>query len=137
MKAKSPGAITRRLALIGAASGLAAPALAQGGFPTRSIRLIVPWAPGGSTDGQMRALAEIGGRELGQPVVVENRPGARGTFGAQILQSQARPDGYTLAQIHSGVLSHPFMTRSATWDSVNDFSYILALTLPLRPGGAG
>jgi tripartite-type tricarboxylate transporter receptor subunit TctC len=118
----------RRLAPIAAAL-LAAPSLGRAaGFPERPIRLLVPWAAGGSTDGQMRVLAEIAGRELGQPVLVENRPGARGTFAAQVLQGQAKPDGYTIGQIHSGVLSHPFMTRSATWDSVNDFTYLLALT---------
>jgi tripartite-type tricarboxylate transporter receptor subunit TctC len=120
---------TRR-GLLGLASGaLAAPALARAaGFPERPIRLIVPWAPGGSTDGQMRALAEIAARELGQPVLIENRPGARGTLGAAILHGQAKPDGYTIGQIHSGVLSHPFMTRSATWDAATDFTYIMAIT---------
>ncbi|MBV1797431.1 tripartite tricarboxylate transporter substrate binding protein [Siccirubricoccus sp. G192] len=127
-------AIPSRRGLLGlAATALAAPSLVPSlgraaGFPERPIRLIVPWAPGGSTDGQMRALAEIAGRELGQPVIIENRPGARGTLGAAMLHSQARPDGYTIGQIHSGVLSHPFMTRSATWDAATDFTYILAIT---------
>ncbi len=108
---------------------LAAPSIGRAGtFPDRPIRLIVPWAAGGSTDGQMRALAEIAGREFGQPVLIDNRPGARGTLGAAVLQSQARPDGYTIGQIHQGVLSHPFMTRSATWDAATDFTYILGIT---------
>ena len=119
----------RRSLLVGAAAlALPRPGLAQAGFPDRPIRLIVPWAPGGSTDGQMRAMAQVAGRELGQPVIVENKPGARGTLGAAILQREARPDGYTIAQIHAGVLSHPFMTRSATWDAATDFTYILAIT---------
>jgi tripartite-type tricarboxylate transporter receptor subunit TctC len=123
----------RRALLLGAAAlGLPRPGLAQGqaaaGFPDRPIRLIVPWAAGGSTDGQMRAMAQVAGRVLGQPVIVENRPGARGTLGAAYLQREAKPDGYTIAQIHAGVLSHPFMTRSATWDAATDFTYILALT---------
>ena len=119
----------RRSLLLGAAAlALPRPGLAQAGFPDRPIRLIVPWAPGGSTDGQMRAMAQVAGRELGQPVIVENKPGARGTLGAAILQREARPDGYTIAQIHAGVLSHPFMTRSATWDAATDFTYILAIT---------
>jgi tripartite-type tricarboxylate transporter receptor subunit TctC len=129
-------ALRRRgfLRLAATATGAAAAPLilpaaaAAAGFPDRPIRLIVPWAPGGSTDGQMRAMAQVAGRELGQPVIVENRPGARGTFGAAILQRDARPDGYTIAQIHAGVLSHPFMTRSATWDAATDFTYILAIT---------
>ena len=111
------------------AAGLAAPRPGHAaGFPERPIRLIVPWATGGSTDAQMRSLAEIAGREFGQPIIIENRPGARGTLGAQTLLTQARPDGYTLSQIHAGVFTHPFMTRSASWDSLNDFTYILAIT---------
>ncbi|WP_149535562.1 tripartite tricarboxylate transporter substrate binding protein [Siccirubricoccus phaeus] len=122
---------SRRQALHLAA--LAAPFLAASpgraaGFPDRPVRLIIPWAAGGSTDAQMRTMCEIAARHLGQPIVIENRPGARGTFAASILHTQAKPDGYTIGQIHQGVLSHPFMTRSATWDSLNDFTYILAIT---------
>jgi tripartite-type tricarboxylate transporter receptor subunit TctC len=123
------GTPSRRSLLGFAATALAAPSRGRAGtFPDRPIRLIVPWAAGGSTDGQMRALAEVVGREFGQPVVIENRPGARGTLGAAILHTQARADGYTIAQIHQGVLSHPFMTRSATWDAATDFTYIMAIT---------
>jgi tripartite-type tricarboxylate transporter receptor subunit TctC len=125
----APIANSRRGLLTGATALLVAPCLAHGeGFPDRPIRLIIPWAAGGSTDAQLRSLCEIASRHLGQPIVIENRPGARGTFAAQILASQAKADGYTLGQIHSGVLSHPFMTRAATWDPVNDFTYIIALT---------
>jgi len=107
---------------------LAAPRLGRAaGFPDRPIRLIIPWAAGGSTDAQMRVFADIASRHLGQPLVLENRPGARGTLGAQLLL-QSKPDGYTLSQIHSGVFSHPFMTKAASWDSLTDFTYIIALT---------
>jgi len=118
----------RRLLAAAIAAPLAAPrpALAAG-FPDRPIRLIIPWAAGGSTDAQMRVFAEIAARHLGQPLVLENRPGARGTLGAQLLL-QAKPDGYTLSQIHSGVFTHPFMTKAASWDSLTDFTYIIALT---------
>ena len=129
MKAKSPGAITRRLALIGATSVLAAPALAQSAFPARSIRLIVPWAPGGTTDVVFRVLATAASRELGQTVVVENRGGAGGVLGAQYLASgQARPDGYTLSQSHMGTIRQPYMRRSLSYDPVNDFTYIIRLS---------
>ena len=118
-----------RRALLGLSAALAAPCLGRAaGFPERPIRLIIPWAAGGSTDTQMRAMAEIAGRHLGQPVVIENRPGARGTFAAATLHTQAKPDGYTIGQIHQGVLSHPFMTKSATWDAAKDFDYILGIT---------
>jgi tripartite-type tricarboxylate transporter receptor subunit TctC len=129
MSANRPGAITRRLALLGAAGSLAAPALAQTGFPNRSIRLIVPWAPGGTTDVVFRVLAPAASRELGQPVVVENRGGAGGVLGAQYLASgQARPDGYTLSQSHMGTIRQPFMRRSLSYDPVNDITYVIRLS---------
>src|SRR4051812_42376605 len=99
--------VSRRgaLGLVGAA--LALPAIAQGRFPDRPIRLIVPWPPGGSADAQLRSLAEIAGRSLGQQVVVENRAGASGTMGALHLTTQARPDGYTLSQMHLSIIRRP------------------------------
>lgn len=71
------------------------PALAQAGFPTRTIRLVVPWAPGGLVDTGARALAESFTASLGQPTVVENIPGAAGTLGAAQVARSA-PDGHTL-----------------------------------------
>lgn len=113
------------LALAGAA--LAAPALAQSRYPDRPIRLIVPWPPGGSADSQLRSMADLATKTLGQTVLVENRSGARGLLGAQALQ-QAQPDGYTLSQHHLSVLRHPFMTKARSWDPVNDFTPIIGLT---------
>ena len=119
----------RRTALaLGAAGVLAAPALAQGKFPDRPIRLVIPWPPGGSADAQLRSLAEIAGRKLGQTVVAENRPGASGTMGALQLATQARPDGYTLSQMHLSVIRRPFIVRTPPWDPVADFSHIIGLT---------
>jgi tripartite-type tricarboxylate transporter receptor subunit TctC len=74
--------IDRRTALAIGGAALSAPALGQGRYPDRPIRLIIPWPPGGSADAQLRSLAEIAGRALGQTVVVENRTGASGTMGA-------------------------------------------------------
>jgi len=124
--ATKPG---RRAALaLGAAGVLAAPALAQGKYPERPIRLIIPWPPGGSADAQLRSLAEIAGRKLGQNVVVENRPGASGTLGALHLTTQARPDGYTISQMHLSVIRRPYLVRTPPWDPVADFSHIIGLT---------
>src|SRR3712207_424482 len=118
----------RRAALaLGAAGVLAAPALAQGKFPDRPIRLIIPWPPGGSADAQLRSMAEIAGKALGQTVVVENRPGASGTLGAQFLTTQARPDGYTLSQMHLSIIRRPYIVRNPPWDAVRDFSHIIGL----------
>jgi tripartite-type tricarboxylate transporter receptor subunit TctC len=129
---KTPYGLRRRsllrLAVISSAAvPFALPSVGFARFPNKAIRLIVPWAAGGPTDVQMRAMAQLAARELRQPIFVENRPGARGTFGAAILYREAQPDGYTLAQIHAGVLSHPFVTRSSTWDAATDFTYILAI----------
>ncbi len=119
----------RRAALaLGAAGAFAAPALAQGKYPDRPIRLIIPWPPGGSADAQLRSLAEIAGRKLGQSVVVENRPGASGTLGALHLTTQARPDGYTISQMHLSIIRRPFLVRTPPWDPVADFSHIIGLT---------
>ena len=89
--------ITRRGALgAAAATLLAAPAVrAQGAFPNKPIRMIVPYPPGGVTDIMGRLAAEAMSRQLGQPIVVENRAGAGGNIGAKAAAA-AEPDGYTL-----------------------------------------
>ena len=68
----------RRAALGLGASLLAAPALAQGRFPNRPIRFITPWPPGGSLDALQRNMFEVLRKDLGQPILSENMPGARG-----------------------------------------------------------
>ncbi|WP_426954234.1 Bug family tripartite tricarboxylate transporter substrate binding protein [Muricoccus radiodurans] len=98
---------------------------AQASFPDRPMRFIISWPPS-NLDVLHRSIFEVARRELGQPVVLENRPGARGTLGAQALM-QARPDGYTLAHQHLSVIRHPFLTRQPTWDPVTDFTYIIQL----------
>ena len=77
------------LALLGVAS------IAGAAFPEKPITLIVPWAAGGSTDILARALAEQLTRSLGQPVIVDNRAGASGNIGSNVV-AKAKPDGYTL-----------------------------------------
>ena len=111
-----------------AAASLAAPALtarAQA-FPTKPIKLIVAFPAGGPTDITMRSLADNASKILGQPVIVENKPGAGGTLPAQALQTAA-PDGYTLAQIPLGVFRLPYTTK-INWDPVKDITYVLNVT---------
>jgi tripartite-type tricarboxylate transporter receptor subunit TctC len=112
-----------------AAASLAAAALgahAQANFPARPIKLLVAFPAGGPTDITMRQLAENASKILGQPVIVENKPGAGGTLPAQQLQT-APPDGYTLAQIPLGVFRLPYTTK-INWDPVKDISYVINLT---------
>jgi len=110
------------------AGALARPALAQGRYPDRPIRLLVPWTPGGSTDVLLRALGEGISRRYGQPVVLENRPGAGGILGAQLLASNTRPDGYTIAQMPISVFRYPQMVARPPFDPMADFTWIAQLT---------
>ncbi len=119
----------RRWIQWGAAAALA-PALsarAQGqGFPSRPIKLVVAFPAGGPTDITMRVLAENASRALGQPVIIDNKPGAGGTLPAQMLQSSPA-DGYTVAQIPLGVFRMPYTTK-INWDPVKDISYVINVT---------
>jgi tripartite-type tricarboxylate transporter receptor subunit TctC len=107
---------------------LAAPAVrAQGRFPDKPIRLLVPWAAGGTTDIQLRALGDQASRRLGQPIVVENKPGAGGVLAAQQLL-QEKPDGYVVAQMPISVFRHPQMASRALFNPLEDFTYVIHLT---------
>ncbi|WP_431281105.1 tripartite tricarboxylate transporter substrate binding protein [Humitalea sp. 24SJ18S-53] len=119
--------IGRRAALIAGATALAAPAFAQSGFPNRPIRVLVPWGAGGTTDVQMRVLCEQVSRRLGQPVIVDNKPGAGGILGAQQLLAE-RPDGYTLSQMPISVFRNPLMNPRPPFDPMNDFTWVVHLT---------
>jgi tripartite-type tricarboxylate transporter receptor subunit TctC len=115
----------RRLAVGACMFALAAAALAQQ-FPAKPVTLIVPWPAGGSTDICMRAFAEAAARALGQPVIVENKPGAGGTLGAVGLLN-ARPDGYTVSQIPLGVFRVPHLEKTA-YDPLQDLTYIIGIS---------
>ena len=117
--------LARTLALLGPLV-LALPAPSQE-FPSRPITLICPWPPGGSTDTHLRRFAEIAAKYLGQPVLIENRPGAGGTVGPGHLAQTAKPDGYTLSQMHMGPYRIAHMQK-LPWDPVRDFTYIIGLS---------
>ncbi len=99
---------TRRAVLGASAALLAAPAVrAQGAWPNRTIRLVVPFTPAGTTDIAARILAERLTHRLGQSVIVENRPGAGGNIGSDYV-AKADPDGYTLLMgtVSSGAINY-------------------------------
>ncbi|MCJ7830032.1 MAG: tripartite tricarboxylate transporter substrate binding protein, partial [Desulfobacterales bacterium] len=73
----------------------AAMAVAADDYPTKPVKLIVPWSAGGGTDALMRVIAHFAGKYLGKPVAVVNVPGVGGTLGAR-QGKDAKPDGYTL-----------------------------------------
>lgn len=118
---------TRRAVMLGLASalvGAAAPSAMAASYPDRPVHLIVPFAPGGSTDLVGRLIAEYVGRELGGTIVVENKAGAGGAVGAEFI-ARAKPDGYTIGM--ATVSTHganPAIRRGLKYDALNDFTLI-------------
>jgi tripartite-type tricarboxylate transporter receptor subunit TctC len=128
----SPHDLGRR-ALLGSALAAAAIGTAHAqadAWPSRSIRIVAPFAPGGSADTLGRLVAQELQQVLGQPVVVENRPGAGGVLGS-LQVARAAPDGYTL--VISGIASHvvaPAVNAATGFDPVKDFSHVAFLGGP-------
>ena len=109
------------LALVLAAS------LANAAWPERPLKIIVPWAPGGSTDILARAVADKLTQSLGQPVIVENKPGASGNIGSDFV-AKSKPDGYTI--LFGSMSTHainPAMDSKMPFDGVEDFTPISML----------
>ena len=117
-----------RLAALAAAMLIAVPGLvAAQSYPAKPITLICPWPAGGGTDLHLRKLAELTAKHLGQPVVVENRPGGSGMNGPATMARTARPDGYTISQLSITAYRVPHMQK-VDWDPLNDFSYIIGVS---------
>lgn len=111
-----------------------AAALAQGKphtaetYPTRPIRFVVPFAPGGSSDTITRLVGPRLGEQLGQPVVLDNRSGGNGAIGTQIV-AQAAPDGYTIGLAYIATLAtNPAISGDVGYDPLKDFAPITQLT---------
>jgi len=105
-----------------------APGVAWGqAYPAKPVTMVVPWPAGGSTDIVMRTISEAAAKHLGQPIVIDNKPGASGTLGPAVVAATAKPDGYTLAQIPITVMRLPLMQK-VTWDARKDFTYVVHLT---------
>ncbi len=123
--------MTRRRWLAWAAlAPLASPALlhAQEKYPSRPITLVVPSAPGGTTDFTARLIGDALARALGQPVIVDNKPGGAGNIGNQFV-AKARPDGHTLLVAYSGYqVGNPHLYTKAGWDPIKDYAPVAMLT---------
>src|SRR5690242_17420465 len=118
---------TRILALLFAAIACAAPAYAQP-YPNQAIRLVVPFAPGGGSDILARIVGQQLGTRLGQSVVIDNRAGAGGTIGSDIV-AKAAPNGYTLllgSSAPQGI--GPSLYKKIPYDAVKDFAPITLIS---------
>jgi tripartite-type tricarboxylate transporter receptor subunit TctC len=118
--------ISRRTLLQGfgaAASGaVLAPRMAWAAYPEKPIRLVVPFAPGGNADIVARLTGERMAAILGQPIVIDNRPGAGGSVGAELV-ARAAPDGYTLLTGSNGPLTvNPFVQAKMGYDPMKDLA---------------
>ena len=112
----------RRLALFVIAASLAAVAGAQA-YPTKPIRLIIPFPPGGGMDTIGRAFAPVLSTALGQPIVVENRPSASGIVAADLI-AKSPPDGYTIGLSGSFHVAGSLLYKKLPYDIVRDFTQI-------------
>ena len=115
-----------RLALGLTLAGITAFAAAQDNWPSKPVKIIVPFSPGGGGDAVVRGISEKLGERLGQPVVVENRPGASGYIGAQLVAGAA-PDGYTILMGFDGSMVVAPNLIKAPFDTLNDFVPITKL----------
>jgi tripartite-type tricarboxylate transporter receptor subunit TctC len=96
---------------------------AQSAYPMKPIRLVVPYTPGASNDTLSRASAESMSPLLGQPIVIDNRPGAGGMIGAEHVARSA-PDGYTILNVQASFATNAAIRKKMPYDVARDFSYI-------------
>jgi tripartite-type tricarboxylate transporter receptor subunit TctC len=116
------------LVLAGAIAAFSALAAAQERFPSRAIRLVVSFTPGGGADFTARTVAQKMAELLAQPVVVENKPGANGLVGCEAV-AKAAPDGYTLLETDRGALGvNPSLYKKLPYDPLTDFAYVGIVT---------
>ena len=120
------GNLLSMLALAVSFAAAANPASAQ--YPTKPIRIIVPFAAGGTTDILSRAVGAKLAAVLGQPVIADNRPGASGVIGSEIV-AKASPDGYTIGMLISTHAVNPFVIKSLPYDTINDFTPITLVAI--------
>jgi tripartite-type tricarboxylate transporter receptor subunit TctC len=116
------------LMLVAATPGLAQQNATADGYPSRPIRLVVPFAPGGSSDTITRVIGPHLAEQLGQQVVLDNRSGGNGALGTQII-ARAMPDGYTIGLAYIATLAtNPAISGDVGYDPLKDFAAITQLT---------
>jgi len=96
------------------------------GFPNKPVKIIVPFGPGGFTDVAARILQKELAPVLGQPVIIENRPGAGSTIGTDAV-AKAEPDGYTLAMVSTAHVISPHIYKQMPYDPIKDFTPVMRL----------
>ncbi|HEU5068212.1 MAG TPA: tripartite tricarboxylate transporter substrate binding protein [Sphingomicrobium sp.] len=111
------------VAALGASLLLALPCAARADYPDKPITMIVPWAAGGSTDQTARVLAKAAEQYLGQPIIIENKPGASTTLGMADL-ARSKPDGYTIGTLSSTAYLIPLQGRNVPYDPIKSFSFV-------------
>lgn len=113
--------------LVAAALAFLLSPLAAQDYPAKPITFIVPWSAGSGTDLVLRAMSEVASKELGQPIIVDNKAGGGGTVGPAIMAAMSKGDGYTIGQIPISVFRYQ-LTQGTAYDSVKDFTYIANLS---------
>ncbi|MEM8854327.1 MAG: tripartite tricarboxylate transporter substrate binding protein [Pseudomonadota bacterium] len=116
----------RALGALALAFGLTAGSAMADTYPSKPVTLVIPYAAGGSTETMGRVFAEALGRELGQPVIVQTRPGGGGAVGSTLVAA-ADPDGYTLLFAATASLLWPPLTQNVAYD-LESFRYIAQIT---------
>lgn len=102
-------------------------AFAQGSYPNKPIKIIVPYPAGGLSDFQVRSMAEPLGKLMGQPILVENKSGASGAIGTQAAAASPG-DGYTLVFVNNGLVITPHLNKQAGYDPIKDLTPISVVT---------
>ncbi len=115
--------LTQAVLVAIAALAVAGASLAQGttGYPGRAVRLVVPFAPGGTADTISRIVSDKLSMRLGRPVVLDHRIGANGVVGSEIV-AQANPDGHTIILVAAGFAVNPSLRKKLPFDSLRDFA---------------
>jgi tripartite-type tricarboxylate transporter receptor subunit TctC len=113
---------SKHSALVAGIATLLLPVLTHAVYPDKPIRIIVAYTPAGATDILARAVGQKMSEAWGQPVIIENRPGANGNIGTEVA-ARANPDGYTLLMVTAGTHGvNPGLYRKLPWDAVKDFA---------------